>query len=169
MGISPLDICSGVVRQVWDEEFSTSLSNIKLLSQIGCESKPLRLIHLSGQKEKKAESRLSLFLETFLTCSSRSVLPDRHRHAFLKFVLVQSCLNVLKRWKTKKELKKRKLRQRDGMKKKHHITVGFFKRTVKRYALCTFHAWTGKMFGSAFPTLLKWCTVGEKKKMIQCL
>ncbi len=27
----------------------------------------------------------------------------------------------------------------------------------------------GKIFGSAFSTLLKWCAVGEEKKMVQCL
>lgn len=89
-------------------------------------------------------------LWTFPACSSLSVLPGRHKHSYLEFVLVRSRLNVLKLWKTKTELKKRKTQTAWRNEEIASYYFGGFKRTVKRYGLFTFQAWIGKIFGSAF-------------------
>lgn len=146
VGISPLEVLQGLRRRVHiSVKHQTAVTNGMWIKNHS------RLIHLSGQKEKKkAQSRLPL------SPNSPYVLilvrPSRQTQACLAWVcfgpVLSYCAQMLKDQKGIKEKKSQTAWRNEEIASYYH---GVFKRTVKKICPVYFPlSWNGKIFGSAF-------------------
>lgn len=107
----------------WFCGFVPVLSSIKPMTQIGCESKQLRFIHLSAPP-----------LNSF-ACSSLSFVPGWHKCSFCVSVQASKCAQMVREWS-----------QRVKQNKSILPYCRILKRTLKTYALCNFKAWSRIIF-----------------------